>query len=85
MCKRFNITVPDNFPVLIPFDPLLMCREHWVTLFGLFEETAFAAPFCLHHQVVVFVFYCSWLIHIIIHITLITGVHIHPASASNKH
>lgn len=84
-CKCISTVVPDYFPILVPFDPLLVCGEHWIRLFGLFEETAFAAPLALHHQVMVFVFNCSWLIQIIIHIALITGVYIHPARASNKH
>lgn len=71
--------VPDYFPVLVPFDSFLMCGEHWVGLFGLFEETAFTTPLCLHHQVVVFCFNSSRLIQVIVHVTLVTRVHIHPA------
>lgn len=56
-----------------------MCGEHWIRLFGLFEEAAFTAPLALHHQVVVFGLHCSWLIQIVIHITLVTRVYIHPA------
>lgn len=78
--RCISIEVPDDFPIFVPFDSLFMCRKHWVGLLGLFEETAFSAPLRLHHQVMVFRFHSSWLLQIIIHITLITGVYIYPAS-----
>lgn len=83
--EYINIVIPDDFTILIPFDSLLVCGKHWVRLFGLFEKAAFAASLALHHQVVMFGFHRSWLIQIVIHITLITRVHIHPASTSNIH
>lgn len=60
-----------------------MCGEHWIRLFGLLEETPFSAPLSLHHQVMMFRFHSSRLVQIIIHITLLTGVHIYPASTRN--
>lgn len=36
--------IPDDFPILIPFDSLLVCRKHRIRLFGLLKETAFSAP-----------------------------------------
>jgi len=74
LCYRTCIEVasPDDFPILVPFDSLLMRGEHWIRLFGLFEEAAFAATLALHHQVVMFSFNYSWLIQIIVYITLVT-------------
>lgn len=81
MFTWISIKVPDDFPILVPFDSLFVCGEHWIRLFGLFEETAFSAPLSLHHQVMVFRFHHSWLVQLIVHITLVTGVYIYPASA----
>lgn len=74
-----SLVVPDDFPVLVPFDPLLVCGEHWIRLLGLFEEAAFAAPLALHHQVVVFRFHRGRLIQVIVHIALVARVYVHPA------
>lgn len=81
MFTCISALVPDDFPILVPLDSLLVRGEHRIRLFGLLEEAAFAAPLGLHHQVVVFRFHRSWLIQIIVHITLVTRVHVHPASA----
>lgn len=75
--------VPDDFSILVPFDSLFMRWEHRIGLFGLLEEAAFSAPFCLHHQVVVFRLHCNGLVQIVVDVALVAWVHIHPTETWN--